>query len=51
MATKLKNTLQNFFDTRKANDTNVKMSGPMLENEYAYDFTPVVDFRLDEYGI
>ena len=51
MATKLKNTLQNFFDIRKANDTNVKMSGPMLENEYAYDFTPVVDFRLDEYGI
>ena len=51
MATNLKKTLQTFFDKRKVNDCNVKMSGTLPDNEYAYDFTPVVDFRLDEYGI
>ena len=51
MATKLKNTLQNFFDKRKVNDCNVKMSGTLPDNEYAYDFVPVVDYRLDGIGI
>ena len=52
MADNLKTTLQTFFDNRKKNDCNVKMSGPMgAEKEYAYDFVPVVDFRLDGIGI
>ena len=52
MADNLKTTLQTFFDNRKKNDCVVKMSGPMGEDEeYAYDFVPVVDFRLDGIGI
>jgi len=27
------------------------MSGALPDNEYAYDFMPVVDYRLNEYGI
>ena len=52
MAKNLKTTLQTFFDNRKKNDCNVQMSGPLgTEEEYAYDFVPVVDFRLDGIGI
>jgi hypothetical protein len=51
MATNLKNTLQTFFDKRKVNDCNVKMSGTLPDNEYAYDFVPVIDYRLDGIGI
>ena len=52
MADNLKTTLQTFFDNRKKNDCNVQMSGPLgTEEEYAYDFVPVVDFRLDGIGI
>jgi len=51
MAKNLKNTLQNFFDKRKVNDCNVQMSGTLPDNEYAYDFVPVVDFRHDGIGI
>ena len=51
MAENLKTVLQKFFDKKKPNDTLVKMSGALPDNEYAYDFTPVVDFRLNEYGI
>jgi hypothetical protein len=52
MADSLKLALQTFFDKRKVNDCIVKMSGPMgADEEYAYDFVPVVDFRLDGIGI
>ena len=51
MANNLKTVLQKFFDKRKPNDTLVKMSCALTDYEYAYDFTPVVDFRLNEYGI
>ena len=51
MAENLKTVLQKFFDKRKPNDTLVKMSGALPNYEYAYDFMPVVDFRLNEYGI
>ena len=51
MATNLKTTLQTFFDKRKVNDCNVQMSGTLPDNEYAYDFVPVVDYRLDGIGI
>jgi len=51
LANNLKTVLQKFFDKRKPNDTLVKMSGALPDYEYAYDFTPVVDFRLNEYGI
>ena len=51
MANNLKTVLQKFFDKRKPNDTLVKMSGALPDYEYAYDFMPVVDFRLNEYGI
>lgn len=47
MANNLKTTLQTFFDKRKVNDCNVQMSGTLPDNEYAYDFVPVVDFRLN----
>jgi len=52
MADNLKTTLQTFFDKRKKNDCTVKMSGPLgSTEEYAYDFVPVVDFRLNGMGI
>ena len=51
LANNLKTVLQKFFDKRKPNDTLVKMSGALPDYEYAYDFMPVVDFRLNEYGI
>jgi len=51
MAKNLKTTLQTFFDNRKKNDCNVQMSGTLPDNEYAYDFVPVVDFRLNGMGI
>jgi len=51
MANNLKTVLQKFFDKKKPNDTLVKMSGALPDYEYAYDFMPVVDFRLNEYGI
>ena len=52
MADSLKLALQTFFDKRKVNDCIVKMSGPMgADEEYAYDFVPIVDFRLDGIGI
>lgn len=52
MADSLKLALQTFFDNRKKNDCVVKMSGPMgADEEYAYDFVPVVDFRLNGMGI
>jgi len=51
MANNLKTVLQNFFDKKKPNATLVKMSGALPDYEYAYDFMPVVDFRLNEYGI
>ena len=51
MANNLKTTLQTFFDKRKVNDCNVQMSGTLPDNEYAYDFVPVVDFRLNGMGI
>ncbi len=47
MAKNLKTTLQTFFDTRKKNDCYVKMSGTLPDNEYAYDFHPIVDFRTE----
>ena len=51
MANNLKTTLQTFFDKRKVNDCHVKMSGTLPDNEYAYDFVPVVDFRHEGVGI
>ena len=51
MAENLKTVLQKFFDKRKPNDTLVKMSGALPDYEYAYDFMPVVNYRLNEYGI
>ena len=52
MAKNLKTTLQTFFDKRKVNDCIVKMSGPMgADDEYAFDFVPVIDYRLDGIGI
>ena len=51
LANNLKTVLQKFFDKKKPNDTLVKMSGALPDYEYAYDFMPVVDFRLNEYGI
>ena len=51
MANNLKTVLQKYFDKKKPNDTLVKMSGALPDYEYAYDFMPVVDFRLNEYGI
>ena len=51
MAENLKTVLQKFFDKKKPNDTLVKMSGALPNYEYAYDFMPVVYFRLNEYGI
>ena len=45
LANNLKTTLQTFFDKRKKNDCYVKMSE--LGNEFAYDFTPIVDFRME----
>ena len=51
MAKNLKTTLQTFFDNRKKNDCMVKMSGTLPDNEYAYDFHPIVDFRTEGVGI
>ena len=52
MADSLKLALQTFFDKRKVNDCIVKMSGPMgADDEYAFDFIPVIDYRLDGIGI
>ena len=51
MADNLKTTLQTFFDNRKKNDCHVKMSGTLPDNEYAYDFMPIVDFRHNGVGI
>ena len=51
MAENLKTVLQKFFDKRKPNDTLVKMSGALPDYEYAYDFMPVINYRLNEYGI
>ena len=51
MATNLKKTLQTFFDNRKVNDCYVQMSGTLPDNEYAYDFMPIVDFRTEGVGI
>ena len=51
MANNLKTVLQKFFDKKKPNDTLVKMSGQLPDYEYANDFMPVVNFRLNEYGI
>ena len=51
MAKNLKTTLQTFFDKRKVNDCYVKMSGTLPDNEYAYDFHPIVDFRTEGVGI
>ena len=51
MANNLKKTLQNFFDTRKKNDCYVQMSGTLPDNEYAYDFHPIVDFRHNGVGV
>ena len=51
MAKNLKTTLQTFFDTRKKNDCYVKMSGTLPDNEYAYDFHPIVDFRHNGVGV
>ena len=51
IAENLKTILKKFFDKRKPNDTLVKMSGALPDNEYAYDFMPVVNYRLNEYGI
>ena len=45
LANNLKTRLQTFFDKRKKNDCYVKMSE--LGNEFAYDFTPIVDFRME----
>jgi len=50
MAKNLKTTLQTFFDNRKKNDCHVKMSGTLPDNEYAYDFHPIVDFRTEGVG-
>ena len=47
MAKNLKTTLQTFFDNRKKNDCHVQMSGTLPDNEYAYDFHPIVDFRTE----
>jgi len=51
MAKNLKTTLQTFFDNRKKNDCHVQMSGTLPDNEYAYDFMPIVDFRTEGVGI
>jgi hypothetical protein len=51
MAKNLKTTLQTFFDKRKVNDCYVKMSGTLPDNEYAYDFHPIVDFRHNGVGV
>ena len=47
MAKTLKTTLQTFFDKRKVNDCLVKMSGTLPDNEYAYDFHPIIDYRME----
>ena len=46
LANNLKTTLQTFFDNRKKNDCYVKMS-EVGSTEFAYDFTPIVDYRLE----
>ena len=46
LANNLKTTLQTFFDKRKKNDCYVKMS-EVGSTEFAYDFTPIVDYRLE----
>ena len=51
MAKNLKTTLQTFFDNRKKNDCHVQMSGTLPDNEYAYDFHPIVDFRHEGVGV
>ena len=51
MANNLKKTLQTFFDNRKKNDCHVQMSGALPDNEYAYDFMPIVDFRHEGIGL
>ena len=51
MANNLKKTLQTFFDNRKKNDCHVQMSGTLPDNEYAYDFMPIVDFRHEGIGL
>ena len=51
MAKNLKTTLQTFFDNRKKNDCHVQMSGTLPDNEYAYDFMPIVDFRHNGVGV
>ena len=51
MAKNLKTTLQTFFDKRKVNDCHVQMSGTLPDNEYAYDFMPIIDFRTEGVGI
>lgn len=51
MADNLKTTLQTFFDNRKKNDCHVQMSGTLPDNEYAYDFMPIVDFRHNGVGV
>ena len=47
LANNLKTTLQTFFDKRKVNDCHVQMSGTLPDNEYAYDFMPIVDYRME----
>ena len=51
MAKNLKTTLQAFFDKKKVNDCHVQMSGTLPDNEYAYDFMPIVDFRHNGVGV
>ena len=51
MANNLKKTLQTFFNNRKKNDCHVQMSGTLPDNEYAYDFMPIVDFRHEGIGL
>jgi hypothetical protein len=46
LANNLKTTLQTFFDNRKKNDCYVKMS-EVGSTEFAYDFTPIVDYRME----
>tara|TARA_R110000796_G_scaffold69_1_gene181 strand:+ start:68 stop:364 length:297 start_codon:yes stop_codon:yes gene_type:complete len=46
LSNNLKTKLQTFFDNRKKNDCYVKMS-QVGSTEYAYDFIPIVDYRLE----
>tara|TARA_B110000971_G_scaffold65626_1_gene67226 strand:- start:26 stop:295 length:270 start_codon:yes stop_codon:yes gene_type:complete len=46
LAYNLNTTLQTFFDKRKKNDCYVKMS-EVGTTEFAYDFMPIVDYRME----